>query len=138
LTNSASELDALGRVEQRFPDLGLHVDRWRRERYMSPSANAICTSVDVGHSCGCCPDSPLEAWPFVVVEGLRVYASGIPYTVGEGHWNGGDVSDRGWQERLRKDGIPEAVVGVVASHFADNPPEPDEDEAPATSRGEEG
>ena len=102
-----------------FPDLYEHTNRWQHKRWASKSANALATSCDIAHNCGCCTDSPLEVWPYCEVDGRRVYSDPPHFTVGEDTFEGGDRAYAGWAHKLREAGIAEVVITQVKAHFAE-------------------
>ena len=100
-----------------FPDLYQHTNRWKKERWASKHANAKVTACDIGHNCGCCSDSPLEIWPYLEVDGRRVYSDPPVFTVGEAGYSGGDRAYSGWAHKMRDVGISEAVIAQVKAYF---------------------
>ena len=100
----------------RFPDLRRHVDRWEKVAYCSASVNGRVTDVEFRYNCGCCSDSPLEAWPFVVIDGQRVYSDPPVFRVADRD-SGGDVPYEGWHTQLAAAGLPEAVIAMVRSRL---------------------
>lgn len=105
-----------------FPDLQRHVNRWGRERFSSKKANTLVTDYDLSHNCGCCSDSPLELWPFMVHEsGMSIYSEPPCFSIGE-KCGFGDRPGDGWRECLLVAGIPEAILDRVQKYFDDNPP----------------
>lgn len=110
-------LNNLRKLQERFPDLQRDVDRWKKVRYFARSVNAQVERFEIGHNCGCCPDSPLEIRPYIETELGRVYSGPPCFKVGEKHWMGGDKPYPNWQQNFRDAGIPEALIGAVAHHF---------------------
>lgn len=112
-----AEAARLERLSARFPDLRKHVGRWNKVAYCSKSVNAAVQEVDLRHNCGCCNDSPLEAWPFVQTEDGPVHSDPPCFFVGEKHWIAGDRPSAGWREKMREAGIPEAVSALIQARF---------------------
>ena len=116
------DVEGASALLEQFPDLELHINRWKRERYSSAHANSMTTDCDISHNCGCCPDSPLEVWPYVQLGAVRVYSKPACFMVGEKNAYGyGECPYPDWQERMEKEGIPDAVIQKVAQYFAANP-----------------
>lgn len=109
------EADRLERLSQRFPDLTEYRGRWRTV-LVAKSANAAATGVEVRYSCGCCVDAAVVAWPFVDVDGQRVYSSPTDFKVGTKD-DDGDYPWDGWDKPLRDAGIPEQVIEQVAARL---------------------
>lgn len=117
-------------MQEKYPDLERHVNRWNTERFTSMLVNDQVTDFEVLHSCGCCPDAVLNIWPYLEEEGpngkkIKIYAKGIPFGVGEKYefW---DAEDRchaseipwaGWENKLREAKIPEEIIERVSELF---------------------
>lgn len=111
------EAERLRRLQEEFPDLRRHVGRWNKVAYCSKSVNDRVDRVELRHNCGCCPDSPLEAWPYLETPNGRVYSDPPQFFVGEDSMYG-DRPSPGWEDSLRKHGISGPVIEAVSSHFA--------------------
>jgi hypothetical protein len=114
-----AEADGALTLMEQFPDLEINRNRWNRERYSTKEVNSLTTDCDISHNCGCCPDSPLEVWPFVQLGPVKVYSKPARFTVGEkaGY---GERSYAGWQTDMEKEGISDAVIQKVAKYLDDN------------------
>ena len=128
LREQREDLDRTEKAIGLYPDIEEHSDRWGTKRLSSPSVNKDTDKVFIKHNCGCCPDSPLEAWPYKNVEGVRVFSKPAYFMVGEkNQWGFGEIEYPNWQEILRKENIPEKVIIQVQEFFNNNPPEDCED-----------
>ena len=112
-----SEAERLVRLYEKYPDMKKYVGRWNKIAYYSRSINEIANEVELRHNCGCCNDSPLEAWPFLQTEDGRVYSDPPRILVGEKHWIAGDTPEDGWEEKLLKEKIPEKIVEIIRFRF---------------------
>lgn len=122
------ELNKIEKALELYPDIEENRDRWGDEKLSSPSINVETDSVLINHNCGCCPDSPLQAWPYRMVEGVKVFSKPACFTVGEeNQWGCGEIEYDNWQEKLRKENIPEKVIDQVQEFFNNNKPEDYED-----------
>jgi hypothetical protein len=112
-----------------FPNLKRHVDRWRAERFCSIEANKRVTNCTIKHNCGCCPDSPLEVWPYLVfTDGIFIYSDPPSFMVGEKNGYGyGDIPYNNWKKKMREANIPETIIEKVKEYFEKNKPESEED-----------
>lgn len=114
---SMTEAERLSRLMVRYPDLKKHVGRWKKVAFYSKSVNPVVDKVDIRHNCGCCSDSPLEAWPYVDTEDGRVYSDPPMFFVGNRTYDYGDEEEPGWDEKMRGHGIPEPVLDKIQPHF---------------------
>jgi hypothetical protein len=112
-----AEVERLTRLAIEFPNLQKHVGRWNKVAYYSISVNSRVDQVELRHNCGCCHDSPLEAWPYLEVSGGRVYSDPPCFSVGEKHYQGGDKPYPRWREELKAVGISDEVIEVISVHF---------------------
>lgn len=112
--SAAKRLVALKSI---YPDLKRQEGRWGKKVYASATANASVDSVDLRHNCGCCPDSPLEAWPYLETEYGRVYSLPAMFVVGEATYCQGDVPRSGWKERLLENNIAPEAIKIINAHF---------------------
>ena len=118
-----AKLEEAASIEARltaYPDLRRQVGRWEKTAYYSRTVNQDVTDIDTRCNCGCCPDSPLEVWPYVNTPHGRVYSNPPCFTVGErcAYDEERDyIPYEGWETKLREAGIPEAVIERVQGHF---------------------
>lgn len=112
-----AEVERLTLLSTEFPDLKKHVGRWDKVAYYSSSVNSKVDQVELRHNCGCCSDSPLEAWPYLETPNGKVYSDPPCFQVGEMHYLGGDGPYPKWKEGLKSAGISEVVIEVISMHF---------------------
>lgn len=129
LEKQMASLKKVEKLMEAYPDLVERKDRWRNEYYVSESMNPHVNKVEFKHSCGCCPDAPLLAFFYKVIDGIRIYANPFSIGIGENNPSGyGDYPDTNWKETLRKYNIPEHMDEKVQAYFDANPPQDFEDE----------
>ncbi len=120
------EASRLERLAVLFPDLSKYVGRWSKVVYKSKLVNEHATEVETRHNCGCCKDSPLEAWVFLETPVGRVYSDPPMFIIGESNpYNYGDDLDPGWDNKLRDAKIPESIISTLKSRY--EKPEENED-----------
>jgi len=130
LEKEKSELDfeikKLKKVQKIYPDIKTNVNRWSQERLSSKEVNSIVDEVEISHNCGCCDDSPLEVWPYKVVEGLRIFSNPSRFTVADKNAYGcGNIPYDCWEEKLKKENISEVVIKKVEKYLEENSPDDD-------------
>lgn len=114
----ASEADRLAALLTEFPDLQKHTGRWNKVAYYSKTANTRATDFDSRHNCGCCPDTPLEIWPYIETPHGRVYSDPPMFNVGERNPSTyGDRANPGWETLLRDASIPDTIIDRIACLF---------------------
>ncbi len=124
LKNLISEVINLETFLERYPDTKVDRDRWDNERYYSPAINAEVNDVEIHHTCGCCEDAPLVARPFKKIKelGIRLYSDPCRFFVGEKNAYGyGEREDKGWEEEMRREGIPKTIIRKIKKYFKENP-----------------
>lgn len=125
-TEKQREADRLRQLQEMFPDIQRQVGRWNKVAYASKSVNTKVDKYELRHNCGCCPDSPLELWPYIETELGRIYSNPAKFTIGESNYRQGERSYPGWDAKLRAEGIPEAMIERVGYLFDDEETEEDE------------
>ena len=123
LEAQASMTKAHLKLLERFPDLKEHRDRWNNSRFCTPLINEQVDKAQIHHNCGCCPDSPLEVWPFKKINGIKIFSEPPCFTVGEKDCYSDEMSERpyeNWQRQLRDSNIPENVISIVQKYFNDS------------------
>lgn len=112
------EAQTLEHLVDVFPDLEVHTNRWKTERYTSVTVNGTATNVDIGYNCGCCEDKPVEVWPYIIHADKKIYSNPPSFMVGERNpYTHRDDSYEDWQLSLRRVGISEAVIKIVEEYF---------------------
>jgi len=129
-TKAQKELDFISELRLEFPDLEVDTDRWRRTRYMAKSANPRVNEVLFHRNCGCCPDSPLHARPYIKLSnGTYVYSSPCNVMVGEPYGYGDGFKEyEGWRGKYVEAGINPAVIKSIEQHIAYLSEEDEEEE----------
>lgn len=116
LVQNQLEVQNLTRLTQMFPDLGTFTGRWGRKVKTSAAVNPQATKFTHRFNCGCCPDSPLEIWPYLDTPYGEVYSSPPRFYVGEKSDYGARPS-KGWANEMRAAGIPETLIKEVQGLF---------------------
>lgn len=112
-----AELGRIERLRREFPDLETDTDRWGRVRYMARSANARVDRVLFHRNCGCCPDSPLHARPYLDFEGETIHSNPCDVMVGNPcSWGGGFQERTGWRKTYEDAGVSFRVVEEIQRH----------------------
>jgi len=92
---------------------------------MSKSVNNKANEVWFNHNCGCCPDSPLQAWPHIIHKetGTKIHSNPACFMVGEQVAFGiGEQPYDNWQEKLKKENISSTVIKKIKEFFKENKP----------------
>lgn len=116
----ALEAKKLAELHVLYPDLKKHTERWGKVAYYSKSVNGSITDYDARHNCGCCHDSPLEIWPYVITTQGKVYSDPPCFTVGE-RCDEGDNPYPGWDDSMRSAGVPQSIIDRVSCWFREEP-----------------
>lgn len=130
-TEKLAEAEQLEAMFREFPDLRKYTGRWNKVAYYSKTVNHRVNNLDIRHNCGCCSDSPLEVWPYIETAHGRIYSDPASFFVGRrDSYSGGDVASHGWQDGLRKAGIPEEMIERIGRMMHDFGEEPPDEEDP--------
>jgi len=104
-------------LQEKYPDLQLHIDRWRNERLVSKSVNTLVDDCHFSHSCGCCNDSPLFAWCYLKDGDTEIYSDPPNIAIGEknpypipGTVYKPERAYGNWEESMRQNGLSEVVI----------------------------
>jgi len=98
-------------LEALFPDIKVHTNRWDRQKFISASVNHQVTDYDSGRNCGCCPDSPVEIWPYLKTPHGKVYSDPPVFWAARGREYGdGYIPEPGFESSLRTAGLPESMI----------------------------
>lgn len=109
------------RLAQKYPDLHEHQCRWKHVRLCTKEVNGKVTDATIKHNCGCCEDSPLEVWPYLVEDGIEVFSDPPCFVVGEKiPRTYRDMPYDGWEDKLREAGIAEVVIEKTKKRFPEN------------------
>lgn len=117
INKSKNEISKLERLAEKYPNIKKYVGRWNKVVYCTELVNSKVNNCEIGHSCGCCRDSPLKIWPYIETsDGDKVYSSPPEFIVGEMYYSG-DIPHRGWKDKLREANISESIVEIVEKYF---------------------
>ena len=128
LKKQKDEITKIEKVLKLYPDIEENRDRWGDIKFSSPSINPETDHIFINHNCGCCSDSPLQVWPYKTIEGIKVFSKPACFVVGEMNaYGSGERPYDNWEERFRKENIPETVIDQIQIFFNENKPEDCED-----------
>src|SRR5262249_36369247 len=82
-SDSTAEVARLEKLAALYPDLRRYEGRWKKFAFCSASVNDKVTDYETRFNCSCCPDSPLEFWPYLETEHGRVYSDPPDFFIGE-------------------------------------------------------
>ena len=119
------ELNSMRKISELFPDIKEHRNRWGTIRLTTKDANSKTNQAQICHSCGCCEDAPLQAWPYLEVDGIKVFSDPPYFTVGEKipyYYGMGERPYDEWEQKLRDANIPESIISIVQDYFNENKP----------------
>lgn len=122
------ELAKIRRLREEFPDLDSHTDRWKNIRYMAKSANAMVDQIEIRRSCGCCPDTPIIAMPYLEFEGMRLYSDPHYIYIGHQTYNYDVQEEAGWKRQYEQAGISYHVIKKVKEYLKANAPKPEDED----------
>jgi len=122
-------------LNKRFPDLRTHTDRWGNKYYCTKKVNNLVNQVTLKHNCGCCDDSPLEAWPYITINEQNIYSDPPSFFVGEripyyeddnddedSGFYGTDKANDNWKEKLIETNISSYVIQEIQEFFNNHDP----------------
>jgi len=129
IEDQITELNNKKKVIEKYFDISEYTDRWGTKRLSTSAINKEVDCVMIKHNCGCCPDSPLEVWPYKLIDEIEIYSKPAYFFVGEQNAYGyGDKPNNDWQKELRDAEIPEFIIEKIQEYFDDNPPKEYEDD----------
>ena len=118
VTRRLAELTRLQATQSRYPDLRIHVDRWKHERYCAASVNTQVTDYEVHRTCGCCIDAPKIVWFYLQTEHGPIYSDPPQYYLANWKEDGEGYTLIGsFRETALKAGIPEHLVSKLARAY---------------------
>jgi hypothetical protein len=138
ILKATEEAEQLETMTLLFPDLEVEVNRWGTKKLTSRMVNSMAVDYDTGHSCGCCEDAPLFAYPYVEFEGIRVHSKPSKVYIGERcyHVVGGELYDQRCLGELRTEGFNPELIAKIEKLVDEVPsylPYDDDDEAEGDS-----
>jgi len=67
----SKEIERWEKIYKKYPNARIITGRWNYIAVSDESVNNKVDEVYIRHNCGCCDDSPLEAWPYYYDEELN-------------------------------------------------------------------
>jgi len=116
-STNAADAQNLRRLKEIYPTLQRYVGRWNKVAYFISAVNHLVDKFDQRFNCGCCPDSPLEIWPYIETEFGKVYSDPPEFRVGNKSYSMDAEASPGWDGKMREAGISESVISQVQSYF---------------------
>lgn len=109
-----------------FPTYG---KSWYTSKFVNEETDIDKIHLTISRGCGCCPDSPYYATPYVTIEGINLYGTPIRCPMGAGLSNGSGIEpDDNRFKRFVDYGYSDTIVEKIEKYLAENPPIPCYDE----------
>jgi hypothetical protein len=123
LRSAAEELEDIREVQSRYTDLDVEIDRWKKERFKSPSANALVEYFESGYSCGCCTDSIKYVRPYMIVKcfsgtEFKVFSDPPQFVIGVRGVEEDVITE--FVTQMREKGISEVVIKKLQEVYKPN------------------
>lgn len=120
ISSKEKKIKDIEELLKEYPDLEIIVDRWRNEFYISKTANSKVSEFYTKHSCGCCSDSPLFAYPYVRINnGLKIHSNPYRFCIGEKdlYSNSGEkyLTENEIIKNLEKENISRNIIEKLAA-----------------------
>ena len=104
----------------KYPDASVEKDRWENIRISSNGVNGFAVDCEISHSCGCCSDAPLFAYPFLNTEFGKIYSKPERFCIGQAdQYEGGDRQNDEWINEMNKVGMSQMVIDKVKKYFSE-------------------
>lgn len=108
-----------------FPDLEEFGDRWNNIYFKAKSADSKVNQVWFNHNCGCCADSPYQAWPYIEFAGEKIHSSLGCIVVGESDDYEGERPYPNWEEKVKD--LPPVITDIIRQNFKENKSDDEEE-----------
>jgi hypothetical protein len=105
----------LEKIKNKFNNVTIQLDRWRKEYVCSPDINSIADNYYTHHDCGCCDDSPLFIFPYIEFENVKIYSDPYKICIGEKNYEFGDKINDNCEEKLVKHNISKKIIEFVVT-----------------------
>lgn len=130
IQTSQNELKQIQFLLEIFPDLEVKIDQWKNKYFSATTANLKVEDFYTAHSCGCCSDSPLFAYPYLEINGVRVHSEPERFYIGEqcDYVASGERYDDGCIEKLQEHQIAKGVVDRISVLVSQKPEYVDDDD----------
>ena len=128
LKQQQQNLDTMNKILIQYPDIKENTDRWGNVRFYSSKVNAIADQVSFSHSCGCCLDAWLDAYPYIEIDDIKIYSDPLRFGIGrkigyddddddycEGYRT--DRPDINWEDDLEKSNISQIIIDKIQQFF---------------------
>lgn len=121
--SSQNELKQIRLLLEIFPDLEIKTDRWKNRRFSASTANSKVEDFYTAHSCGCCSDSPLFAYPYLEINGARVHSEPERFYIGErcSYTASGELYDSDCIEKLEECQIAKPIIDRIEKLVSQEP-----------------
>jgi len=135
ITEQKENLKKIEEINKKFPNLREYKDRWSNLYLCTKDVNTLVNEVYFKHNCGCCEDSPLEAWTYINIENKKIYSDPPNFTIGEkipyyfsnSEFEGGEKAYDNWENKLIENNIPQNIIDQIQDFFNENDPNIQED-----------
>jgi hypothetical protein len=109
------EVSRREKLQEKFPDLKEHKNRWGTIRLQSKIANSMVNKIDLIAGCGCCNDAPIYAYPYLEFAGEKIYSDPAQICVAEkipGEWDKYYWFEE-WEKTLKDIGINQVAIDSI-------------------------
>lgn len=105
------EIDKLENIIKLYPDAIIEYKRGGGYYCCSASVNDKANKVIITHSCGCCSDASLVAFPYIETKYGNIYSNPCKFHIGERFLN------NNWKDGLLAANISNEIIDQIKSHM---------------------
>lgn len=105
------EIDNLENIIKLYPDAIIEYKRGGGYYCCSTSVNNKANKVIITHSCGCCSDASLVAFPYIETKYGNIYSNPRKFHIGERFLN------NNWKDELLAANISNEIIDQIKSHM---------------------
>ena len=102
------KIDAVTRLEKRFPDLSVGHTEWGTVCFHSKDINKIATDVDINDIYDRRDDYVITLRPFIILEGIRIYTEDVFFI--KDYQGDGFIVYSEWQTKLAENNISQELI----------------------------
>lgn len=122
-----NDIQIIEDIKSNYGDLDVHIDRWENRRLCSKSINPIVDKMYVRRDCGCCADSPQDAYFYIEVNGEKIYSDPVRVYIGASTYCGVNPSNN-FEKFIRENNINPVMIDKINEYIKNNPPYDEDDE----------
>lgn len=123
ISSKVKEIETIKGLLKVLPNFLVGEDRYITNKYYSGTVNGKVSLFEMQYSCTCCDDANIYIFPYIEVEGIKIYTDPTYFCIGQKNpkpslkFPKKHIMFDDWEQQMKNANIPEKIIEQVKTYF---------------------